>query len=178
MKWSFLLYAALIIYLTGCQHIPRIYSTDKTQAPVQDVEQLSDYGAKFATEYSDAAKETCVKYKQLYQDGDWRAGWILALQVTGNKNKHCLNSKQARQMLTTLESDKKINTELLWLIQVHQRWLTLQEQKIKKITQLKRVISRKQGLIIELETENQDLMEKLEALKAIETSINQQLNNE
>jgi hypothetical protein len=170
MKWFLLLYGVLILNLTGCQNVIRMYSTVKTP---HNVEQLSVYGAEFADEYSSNAKETCTKYKQLYQEGDWSAGWILALQVTGNKNKHCLNSKQAIQILTRLKSEKKINPELLWLTQLHLSWLTEQEQKIKEVSQLKSVMSLNQALITELETENQDLVEKLEALKAIETSINQ-----
>ncbi|WP_221899864.1 hypothetical protein [Bathymodiolus platifrons methanotrophic gill symbiont] len=52
------------------------------------------------------------------------------------------------------------------------KWLGGLEQQVKKIRQLKRTISRKQSKLTELEKENQDLLQKLEALKAIETSIN------
>ena len=178
MRCSLLLYGALLVSLLGCQHLPSIYAPEKTQATSPKLEQLSKYGAKFAYEYSSAAKETCAKYTQLYQEGDWHAGWILALQVTDTKNKHCLNSKEAIQILTTLESEKKINPELLWLTHVHLSWLGGLEQQAKKVSQLKRVISRKRALINELEKENLDLVEKLEALKAIETSINQSINNQ
>ena len=56
---------------------------------------------------------------------------------------------------------------------MHLKWLGGLEQQVKKIRQLKRTISRKQSKLTELEKENQDLLQKLEALKAIETSINQ-----
>lgn len=173
MKWSLPLYATLLLNLAGCQHFPLLAKADNKQSSPAKLEQLSEYGAKFAREYESAAEETCTKYRQLYQQGDWRAGWTLALQATKTKSKHCLNNKQAIQVLSTLESQQEINPELLWLTQLHLSWLIKLDKQTKKINQLKRANSRVQTKSIELEKENQDLVEKLDALKAIETSINQ-----
>ncbi|RLA16487.1 MAG: hypothetical protein DRQ62_16150 [Gammaproteobacteria bacterium] len=173
MKWSLLLYGAILVCLSGCQHLPPLYSTQKPPAMHTELAQLMEYGAKFASEYEGATKETCAKYKQLYQQGDWQAGWILALHVTDTKQKNCLNSKQAIQILTTLESDNLINSEIIWLTHIHLNWLAELELQTKKASRIKRLINRKQVQINELKKENQDLVEKLEALKAIETSINQ-----
>ncbi len=173
MKCSLLLCGTLLVSLTGCQSLPSNRFVEPVQAIPQNLEQISEYGAKFASEYKGAVKETCTKYTQLYQQGDWRAGWIMALQVTETKLKHCLNSKEAIHILTTLETQKKITPELLWLTQIHLSWLNELELQAKKASQIKRAINRKQVQINELKKENQDLVEKLEALKAIETSINQ-----
>ncbi|TXK95009.1 hypothetical protein BMR07_01095 [Methylococcaceae bacterium CS1] len=105
MKWSLALYVAILISFSGCHnfHFPPGHSVEKEEK----IDQLSQYGAKFAFEYSDAEQEVCTKYTQLYQEGDWRAGWVLALQVTEIKSQHCLSSEEAIQILTTLESEKK-----------------------------------------------------------------------
>ena len=163
----------LLLGLAGCQNFPALYSSAKPQITTEKIEQLSEYGAKFATEYNRAAQKTCTKYTRLYQQGDWRAGWVLALQVSATNNKHCLDNTAAIQILETLESQKKIDPELLWLTQVHLNWLKELEQQTKSVSQLKRAANRKQSRVNELVKENQDLVEKLEALKAIETSINQ-----
>lgn len=173
MKGSLLLCSVLLLNLTACQYLPPYHSTDKANPITFESDQLMNYGAKFAIEYNSAIAETCTKYKQLYQDGNWRAGWILAMQTTGNQGKHCLNSKEAIQILTRLETENKINSNVMWLTNVHLNWLDEQEQQAKKLSQLKRSISKKKSQLIELKSENLDLVEKLEALKAIETSINQ-----
>ena len=173
MKYALLMLAALSVSLTACQPVSRIHSAEKVQETSTNLEQLAEYGVKFASEYKAAATETCTNYTKLYQQGDWRAGWILALQVTEPNNNSCVNSEQAIQILTTLENQKKINPELLWLMHVHLSWLEGLEQQQKNVNQLKRAYSLKQSQMSELKQENQDLVEKLEALKAIETSINQ-----
>lgn len=176
MKAPILLHASLLVLLTSCQYLPSYQPTEKVS--VNEFEQLMNYGAEFASNYPSAAEETCTNYKQLYQGGDWRAGWILALHVTDTSSKHCVNRKEAIQILTTLKTENKVNTHLLWLINVQLLWLKEQTQHTKKISQLMRSISKKKAQIIELKEKNQDLEEKLDALKAIETSINQQLTNE
>lgn len=173
MKGSLILYSVLLLSLTACQYLPSYHPTDKANLITDEGGQLMSYGAKFANEYNSVATETCTKYKQFYQEGDWRAGWILALQVTDTKKTHCLNSKEAIQILTRLETENKINSNLMWLTNVHLSWLDGQEQQAKKLRLLKRSISKKKAQLIELKKENVDLVEKLEALKAIETSINQ-----
>lgn len=173
MKGSLLLYSVLVLSLTACQYLPSYHSINKANPIAVEGGPLMNYGAKFAYEYNSATAETCTKYKQFYQEGDWRAGWILAIQVTDTKNTHCLNSKEAIQILTRLETENKLNSNLMWLTNVHLSWLDGQEQQAKKLRLLKRSISKKKAQLIELKKENVDLVEKLEALKAIETSINQ-----
>ncbi|OQK17339.1 hypothetical protein AU255_05505 [Methyloprofundus sedimenti] len=172
MKCAIFILAALSVSLTACQPVSRVYSVEKAPETSFNFKQLSEYGVKFDSEYKAAATEACTNYTKLYQQGDWRAGWILALQVTEPIKKSCVNSEEAIQILTTLENQNNINPELLWLLRVHLSWLEELKLQSKNVNQLKRAISRKQSQMHELEQENQDLVEKLEALKAIETSIN------
>ena len=136
MKWFLFGYCALTFSLLGCQYLPSSHVENRglPAKPVANkLEQTVEFGVNFAYEYSKTPKDTCIKYKKLYQDGDWRAGWVLALYVNKTGNQSCIDSKQAVLILTALESEKKINPELLWLTQIHLSWLTEQEQQAKKV---------------------------------------------
>lgn len=177
MKWSFLFYSALMVSLLGCQGRPAFFSfSDKERSRTPDsvvfnYEQIVEYGVKFASDYDVAPKTTCAKFKKLYQQGDWRAGWVLALHVPESESKKCLNITEAVQILTTLESEKKIDPDLIWLNQYHLRLLHKLQQQTKEVSQLKSTMLNNKQQLVDLQNENQDLVEKLEALKAIETSI-------
>ncbi|NOQ14880.1 MAG: hypothetical protein GQ583_10455 [Methyloprofundus sp.] len=138
---------------------------------VNQLEQAVRYGTNFAYEHSKASDETCVKYKKLYEQGDWRAGWVLALHVNETHAQFCLNDKEAILILTRLESEKKINPELIWLNQYHLRLLQAVQKKTRQISQLQYSIRSIKQQVTELEKKNKEQFEKLEALKAIETSI-------
>lgn len=174
MKCSLLLYASLLATLTGCQNYPAFYVTEKAETiEFEEFEEFVNYGAKFAYEYSSALTETCTKYKQLYAEGDWRAGWMLAVYATSTNSQNCLNSKEAIQILTTLETENKINVNLLWLANLHLSWLEGQEKQTTKVNQLMWSMNKKKSQLIELKEQNKNLEEKIDALKEIETSINQ-----
>ena len=179
MKVSFLFYSALTVSLLGCQGRSAFFQFSEKEPPskpdsvVHQHEQIVEYGTKFALDYDVAPKTTCAKFKKLYQQGDWRAGWVLALHIPESESKQCLNITEAVQILTTLESEKKIDPDLIWLNQYHLRLLNKLQQQTKKVSQLKSAMRSNKQQIVDLQDENQDLVEKLEALKAIETSINQ-----
>ena len=184
MKWFLYCYCALAFSLLGCQHLPS-FSIDKepqslpvSMPEVNELELLVEYGANFAYEHSKASDESCVKYKKLYEQGDWRAGWVLALHVNEVNAQSCLNDKEAILILTALESEKKINPELIWINQYHLRLLQKLQKKTKKISQLQRSVRSMKKQVTGLKEQNKEQSEelealkaKLEALKAIETSI-------
>ena len=175
MKWFLFGYCALTFSLLGCQYLPpsHIENRELPAKPVANkLEQTVEFGVNFAYEYSKTPKDTCIKYKKLYQDGDWRAGWVLALHVNETGNQSCLDSKQAVLILTALESEKKINPELIWLSQYHLRLLKKLQQTTEKVKKLQHVVRRNEQKATDLKKENKEQLEKLEALKAIETSIN------
>lgn len=175
MKWSLLRYSALTLGLMGCQHLAPVNEVEIQKNIVHEESQLEKtvkYGAIFANEYNQDAKVSCAKYKQLYQQGDWRAGWVLAMHVGGRKTKICLKTKEAVTILTTLESEKKIPPDLIWLSQFHLNSLIKQRKYIKQIARLRSSTVRYKKQVNDLKDENKSQLEKIEALKAIETSIN------
>lgn len=184
MKWFLYCYCALAFSLLGCQHLPSFSIDKEPQSPplsmpeVNELEQAVRYGANFAYQHSKAADDTCVKYKKLYEQGDWRAGWVLALHVNESNAQSCLNNKEAILILTALESEKKINPELIWVNQYHLRLLQKLQKKTKAMNRLQRSVRHRKKQVADLEVQNKEQSEelealkaKLEALKAIETSI-------
>jgi len=175
MKWFLFGYCALSFSLLGCQYLPSpgIEQMELPAEPeVNKLEQAVKYGANFANEYNRAPGETCVKYEKLYLEGDWRAGWVLALQVNEIDSQSCLDGKQAISILTALESEKKINPELIWLTQYHLRLLKKSQKATEKVRKLERLVRSNEQKATDLKKQNKEQLEKLEALKAIETSIN------
>ncbi len=176
MNRSIIFYIALTINLYGCQHFPLTNIQPAPQAKTNSkLEQLLKFGANFAHEFNENPTLTCTKFIKLHQEGDWRASWVLALTANKNNSEHCLNSEDAIKILTTLESRNKIYPELSWLNQFHLQLLNKIQNKTEKVTQLHDTIGFKrytnknqQQLIDELKEENQDLKEKLEALKNID----------
>ncbi len=175
MKWFLFCYSALTFSLLGCQQFSPSY-VDKTQRlPEPEINELKrtvSYGANFALEYNIFPKDTCTKYKKLYEEGNWRAGWVLALHVNATNDQPCLEEKEAIAILTTLESEKRIDPELIWLSQYHLRLLQKLQKQTKRISRLERSINSNERQTSDLKKQNQEQLEKLEALKAIETSIN------
>lgn len=178
----------LTISLSGCyQPRPNLSLSDNTFPQNNYFEQLAKYGSDFATELEAEPESACNKYQQLHQKGDWRAGWVLALTIAQAKNKQCINTDDAIDVLTELESQQKINPDLIWLNQSYLQLLYKTKESDSIINKLNKTIStsRKQTSYLEeekidleeenidLEEEKEELSDKLEALKEIETNINQ-----
>ncbi len=180
MKWTVVLFCVVTVSLIGCQSASSFFpfaekekEIIKPKPIVHKHEQIIEYGAKFAEVYDKAPEETCKKYNKAFQQGDWRAGWVLALQVSENAKNQCLNINQTVKMLTTLESEKRIDPDLIWLNQNHLLLLQKLQQETIKLNQLNALLRNNKQKLVDLEAKNQDLTEKLEALKAIETSIHE-----
>ncbi len=177
MKWFLLCCCALASSLAGCQSFP---SSMKSEAPLEvapepevyEQEHTIMYGVNFASQYNKSPDQTCLKYKQLFEKGYWRAGWVLALHVKETNTQSCLSRADAMMMLETLESEKKINSEFIWITHNHLRLLQQLQQATKNMGKLKRSVRYYKKKVTKLEALNEEQLEKLEALKAIATSIN------
>ncbi len=181
MKWLFIFYCA--VSLAGCQN--HLFVSEPKKKPavlfvpvVNQLEQTMRYAARFNAEYNLKPTETCIKYKQLFQQGDWLAGWVLALHVNEIGVKPCINYKDMRLILSMLESEKIVDSELVWISEYHLRLLRKLQLKTKKLSKLIRSTRSYKQQIIDLKKINQQQLEKLEkliskleALKEIATSI-------
>jgi hypothetical protein len=178
-----LFYGSLLVFsLSACSVMP--FSTDD-EVPViptqqNEFETLIRYGEKFTLAFEKKPLPTCRKYIKRHRKGDWRAAWVLALAVAKRNSALCLNVKDAISTLTTLTRQKKMLPHFRWLTQFHLRQLRLLQKRDKKISQLikinntnKKELNENKQRMNELNLENISLSKKLNALKAIEFSINQ-----
>ena len=188
MKKPLFYYSIFVLGLAGC-HLPYLKDT-VNDAPVQpkvqprvetrirtitrphQFQQLINYGAEFSAEFAEKPMQTCKKYNQLYKQGDWRAGWVMSMAVAKASSKHCFSFKDTVWFLKNLESKKMIDPKIVWLNQNY----SLLVQKLQRATdqsmQLDIDADENQQLIDELIKKNQELVEKLKALKDIETNFN------
>ena len=108
-------------------------------------------------------QQLCEQFKQDYkQTSDWQAAWILVYGL--NDNFKCMKLSESLTLLKTLQKSVEINSQLYWL----------NEQQIKLLADLLSSKRRIYSLSTKLKKENS----KIEALKAIESDINDKLDGE
>lgn len=178
MKWQQLSYSLLFFGLYACQSVTPPINCP-LPPPIQaspfihhekESDQTLTYGSVFASEYKEDPQKTCLKYKALDQQGDWRAGWVMALH-SDKKLHSCLKPKEALSLLKQHASEKKLTPELLWLNQSHLNLLLRKQKQSKEISRLKSTIKEKELQVTDLTSEIEKYLEKFDALKAIETNI-------
>ncbi|MCF6203216.1 MAG: hypothetical protein L3J59_06015 [Methylococcaceae bacterium] len=161
------------LYLQGCQSVDFNPKDEHPQQNPSQFEQLAKFGSDFALQLDAKPKITCKKYIQLHKNGDWRASWVLALTTVQPENIQCVNINDAILVLTTLELQNKINPDLIWLNQSYLALLFKLQENKKTISLLNQSISNSSEHSSSLEEEKKELSKKIEALKNIETNINQ-----
>jgi len=108
-------------------------------------------------------QQLCEQFKQDYkQTSDWQAAWILIYGL--NDNFKCMKLSESLTLLKTLQKSVEVNSQLYWL----------NEQQIKLLADLLSSKRRIYSLSTKLKKENS----KIEALKAIESDINDKLDGE
>ncbi len=108
-------------------------------------------------------QQLCEQFKQDYkQTSDWQTAWILVYGL--NDNFKCMKLSESLTLLKTLQKSVEINSQLYWL----------NEQQIKLFADLLSSKRRIYSLSTKLKKENS----KIEALKAIESDINDKLDGE
>lgn len=121
-------------------------------------------------------QKACGQLWQLYQGkGYWQAGWLLAFSF--NATPSCIDHQQRVDILNKLNNTAGINDYVAWLAQS-------QSQTLNTIDALKQQakVSKAQGTLKkqnqQLSAENAELKSQIQALKAIEKSINLRIGNE
>ncbi|MEE9338966.1 MAG: hypothetical protein V3U87_12885 [Methylococcaceae bacterium] len=166
-----LVISCTLLTLQGCQSVGLNPKDEQLQQDPNQLEQLAKFGSDFALQLDAKPKITCKKYIKLHKNGDWRASWVLALTVVQPENIQCVNTNDAILVLTTLELQNKINSDLIWLNQSYLALLFKLQENKKTINLLNQNISDSAEHSSSLEEEKEELSEKIEALKNIETNI-------
>jgi chromosome segregation ATPase len=175
-----LLFISLTLTIHGCQFQDTIQSSPKTRAPPSEQKQiyrLLRQGRRYA-ELSEPVQQTmCKRLKKDYQTQvDWQTAWLLVYSL--NTNFNCVSQKETLALIKAINTALEPEGLLLWLnknqLRSHNEINSLQS-KINK--QLEKNNSLKDQLTVATK-ELEEVNAKIQALKAIETSINKKLDNE
>jgi hypothetical protein len=112
----------------------------------------------------------CAKLKQEYQNhAHWHTAWLLVYAL--NYDFSCVSLDETRDLLNTIQAATSSNNPLLWLNKNQIKSLTDLDKFQKKSNTLRRKLKHAQKRLKKANS-------KIQALKAIETSINKKLSNE
>ena len=179
-----LLYKLLFILLTltiqSCQTLDSFQPSQKkveTPGEQEQIYRLLRQGRSYAELNEPVRQSLCKRLKKDYQtQADWHIAWLLVYSL--NTDFDCVNQKETLVLLKEINTALEPDTLLLWLnknqLQSLNEINSLQSN-IRK--QLKKNNSLKNQLAI-TKKELEDVNAKIQALKAIETSINKKLDNE
>lgn len=183
MKLSIILAAFLAIFnLSACsllsiQESPKKQSIESMSSHLSRLEQFNIFAARFSKYSAEQKKTECHKLRFKFSAiQDWDSGLALSYAITDFPE--CGTSKEGLNILAKLEQAKDQPHQLTWLIHHQQKLLW----RLKKIQQqnryLKRSLKRTKEALMNSLGDNNTMELKLIELKAIETSINQRLENQ
>jgi len=166
-----------LLTLQGCQLLSPANVSAKVKSTEAELEQDEIYrllrqGKRYNTLTTEERYVVCKRLKLDYQEhDDWKTAWLLVYSL--NKNFDCINSKQTLILLKSIQEKSGFNLHLLWLN-------TNQIQLLNKLNQLQsrnnhfqRKNNNLKSKLNEAEIQLQDVISKIQALKIIETTINQ-----
>jgi hypothetical protein len=176
-----LLFITLTLTIYGCQ-IPNTFqpSPETRATPTSEQEQiyrLLRQGRRYAELNKPVQQSMCKRLKKDYQtQADWQTAWLLVYSL--NVNFNCVSQKETLTLIKAINTALEPEGLLLWLnenqLRSHNKINSLQS-KINR--QLKKNKSLKDQLAVATK-ELEEVNSKIQALKAIETSINKKLDNE
>jgi len=175
-----LLFILLTLTIQSCQTFNPFQSSENTIEMLNEQEQiyhLLRQGRSYAELNKPVQQTLCKRLKKDYQtQADWQIAWLLIYSLNADFN--CINQKETLVLLKAINTTLEPDALLLWLnknqLQSLNEINSLQNN-IKK--QKKKNNSLKNQLAV-TEKELEEVNSKIQALKAIETSINKKLDNE
>jgi hypothetical protein len=141
------------------------------------------YLLRLGNQYSKLTKEgQLIACKQLLIDhkvqGDWQSAWLIVYLLNDNFN--CVNQAETLELLKTIELNKKVAVSLQWLnrnqINLLNNAISFQTEKNsfkRKNKNLKIKLIETKLQLEQTETQLKEVISKIQALKIIETTINQ-----
>lgn len=180
-----LFFLSILLGSQACQLNTRNNLIPKTKSVIQPVNQEQIYhllmqGMHY---YNLDKKQQQAKCKELQLDyeskPDWQTAWLLVYSLNDEFN--CLRLDKTLELLNSIQIMPGVNPQLLWLNENQLKLFTKLNKLHKLPTQLNQ--SRKynnnlRNKLSEAELQRQQAISKIQALKAIETSINKKLEDE
>ena len=175
-----LLFILLTLTIQSCQTFdPFLSSQKKVETPneQEQIYRLLRQGRSYAELNKPVQQSLCKRLKKDYQtQADWQIAWLLIYALNADFN--CLNQKETLAFLKSINTSLEPDALLLWLNK-HQlqslNEINSLQSNIK--IQLRKNNNLKNQLAI-TKKELEEVNAKIQALKAIETSINKKLDNE
>lgn len=173
-----------ILILQGCQLLNS--SRPPTKEKVIETGEQHDqvhYLLRLGNQYSKLSKEGQQQAcKQLIIDhkvqGDWQSAWLIVYLLNNNFN--CLTQTESLQFLKTIELNKNVAVPLKWLnrnqINLLNDLISSQNKKNsfkRKNNNLKTELNNVKIQLEQAEIQLKEVISKIQALKIIETTINQ-----
>lgn len=120
----------------------------------------------------------CHKLSKLYQQdqGSWQAGWLLAYSFSGEKS--CISHEQRRSILQSLHDQPVLNPQLKWLNTAYIQTLDIIDALKARNASLSDKIVQKNSQEQHLQQENALLKSQIQALKAIEKTLNKRIGDD
>jgi len=174
---SKLFFLVLILNLQGCQSFllgnpspPVVY---KVPAGLPEQEQAF-YLLKLTQQYSELNKnQEALACKELTKEyainPTWQVAWVLVHGL--NNDFKCLSLSKTQKLIIDIQAKQSFDLQLQWVNENKARDLKGIQVRNKKYSRLRRKFNESQEQLQELES-------KIQALKAIESSINKKLNYE
>lgn len=173
----------LILSTQACRTMPWVKPEEvaipenPVSADQQQIIRLLRQGDRYEALNSAERLVVCKRLLLDYQQqADWQTAWLLIYAL--NDKFSCVGQKETIKLLHAIQEDKGTSPSLLWinriLIPNYKSLRTLQ-------LQLNKYYSKNKGLRTQLqdaETQLQQVISKIQALKEIETSINKKLDDE
>ena len=163
-----------LLTVQGCQLMP-IHSIANESTQEQNQDQILSL-LRQGSRYSDLSKKeqqtVCKRLTLDYQQhNDWQTAWLLIYSL--NNNFKCVNLSKTITLLKSIQADIAVNPSLQWLniqqlqlLNKHQSLQTRNNRYLRKNSHLKTQLN-------EAEIQLQNVISKIQALKVIETTINQ-----
>lgn len=142
------------------------------------VAHLLTQGSYYASLTGQHRQTVCHKLRKLYQQdqGPWQAGWLLAYSFTDKKS--CISHEQRRAILQSLQAQAVLNHQLNWLNASYIQTLDTIDALKARNAMLSKQIAQKDTLQHHLQQENALLKSQIQALKAIEKTLNKRIGDD
>lgn len=197
MKWFWSL--GIVFFLSGCaslnnQSAQRSSVVSLPLASPEDAKKLTQplfcgqqdravahlltQGSYYASLTGEHRQTVCHKLRKLYQQdqGPWQAGWLLAYSFTDKKS--CISHEQRRSILQSLQAQSVLNHQLNWLNASYIQTLSTIDRLKARNALLSEKMAEKDNLQRYLQQENALLKSQIQALKAIEKTLNKRISDD
>ncbi len=172
----------IVVALQGCQLLadsktPFSFSDESNHSVKVDTNQdptlqLLALGNKYSTQSKHQKRVLCKQLKLEYKtQKTWKTAWLLTYSLNNNFN--CISLSKSLHLLKTIQESLKPEEPLYWLNNKQIQFLKTISYLQVKNKKFKRKNSGLKDQLNGVEVQLQEITSKIQALKVIETTINQ-----